>query len=705
MKVVWRGAACLVVYGGLAALIWGSGGVLTDPAHYNVGGGTDPTATMWFLVWWPYAVAHRLNPFISKLVWAPSGVNLTWSTSIPALSALVFPLTSRFGPVVAYNVLSLAAPVLSSLSAYWLCVYLFPSFWPALVGGWIYGFSTYQTAHEMGGHLSLSITFIPPLCVLIFIKRLRGEIGAWRFILTLLALLVLQFLISNEILATMTVFGLAAIVLAGIFGDGTVRRRLFTVTLESGAAFLAAAIAVSPYLYYMFRYDLPHGPLYPPESYCTDLLSFILPNNLVYLHGIVPGLHIGSYSFLSQAWERNAYLSWPVIAIIVLYAGQSLKTSQGRLILSLLAVICLASMGPRLHIMDRATIPLPWAIATHLPLLENALPGRFMLFAFLLVAVIVTAWLATAKAHTSLKLLLVAMAVPLLWPAAYSSSTVSPPFFSDGLYARYLPKNALVMVVPFGEAGGSMLWQAQSGMYFRMAGGWTGPSPPQFRDWPVVKALLIRVLVPPASYQLDAFLGRYEVNAVVVADSDKSPWQPLIAALDANPVHAGGAAVYKVPSRLFEIYRDTTAPDAELAALLTMLRETLNGLNQYVESGGDLHDLSIERLRAKGLIPERGETASLARHRGVPENLEVTALDNNSFVVQAYGLYSTIDRIDQLYGACDARTHAPSPLHIFHVNQDYGSVTLVFDRAGLKRAAASVPETAKAAGDLPRGPR
>jgi hypothetical protein len=249
MRTSWRGAGVLVLYGGLAASTLGLGGVLSDPAHYSVGGGSDPTATMWFLLWWPYAVAHRMNPFISKLVWAPHGVNLTWSTSIPALSVVAFPISYRFGPVVAYNILSLLAPILSGLSAYWFCVYLFPSYWPALVGGWIYGFSTYQTAEEMGGHLSLSVSFIPPLCALIFIKRLRGEIGRWVFVLTLFALLALQFLISNEILAMMTVFGVAAIVLAGMFGDRALRRRLLLPTLESGVSFLCTAVAVAPFLY------------------------------------------------------------------------------------------------------------------------------------------------------------------------------------------------------------------------------------------------------------------------------------------------------------------------------------------------------------------------------------------------------------------------------------------------------------------------
>jgi hypothetical protein len=702
MRTSWRGAAALVLYGGLVALIWGSGGVLSDPRHYNVGGGNDPTATMWFLCWWPYALAHRLNPFISKLVWAPRGVNLTWSTSIPALSALAFPITCRLGPVVAYNVLSLLAPIVSGLSAYWFCSYLVSSYWPAVVGGWIYGFSTYQTAEEIGGHLSLSVSFIPPLCALIFIRRLRNEIGRWGFVLTLFALLAFQFLISNEIFTTMTVFGMAAIVLAGIFGDRALRRRLFILTVESGVSFLCAAVAVAPFLYYMFRYDLPHGPLYPPETYSTDLLGFVLPNNLVYIHAIVPGVHIESYTFLSQAWERNAYITWPVIAMIALYARRNWKSAQGKLILSLLGVIYLASMGPRLHIMDRATIPLPWAVAAHLPLLEHALPGRFMLFVFLVLAVVISAWLAADKVRTSLKLLLVAMTVLLSWPAALTSQTVSPAFFADGLYARYLPRNPLVMVVPYGEAGASMLWQAQSGMYFRMAGGWTGPTPPEFRDWPVVKGLLMGVVVPPAQYQLEAFLGRYQVGAVLVADSDTSAWKPVIATLDPNPAHAGGVTLYKVPRPLFEIFREASANQAEQTALLTMWRETLSAVNRYLESGGDLHDLSIERLRAKGLIPERGETASLARRRGVPENVYVAPAGKDTFVMQAWGLPSTVERIDRLYGAYDCRTRAASPQHIFLVKPDYGSATVVFDRAGLKRATALLSKTANTTDVQPR---
>jgi hypothetical protein len=46
--------------------------------------GVDQPFFIWCLVWWPYALANRLNPFFTKSVFAPAGLNLTWNHSHPA---------------------------------------------------------------------------------------------------------------------------------------------------------------------------------------------------------------------------------------------------------------------------------------------------------------------------------------------------------------------------------------------------------------------------------------------------------------------------------------------------------------------------------------------------------------------------------------------------------------------------------------------
>lgn len=63
-----------------AAAILGFGiPILADFSHSYIGlkGSADPSGYMWFLSWWPYALSHRINPFISKVVWAPRGFNVT----------------------------------------------------------------------------------------------------------------------------------------------------------------------------------------------------------------------------------------------------------------------------------------------------------------------------------------------------------------------------------------------------------------------------------------------------------------------------------------------------------------------------------------------------------------------------------------------------------------------------------------------------
>ncbi len=48
-----------------------------------IGREADPSQMMWLLAWWPYALGHHLNPFLTDYVWAPVGFNFAWMTSIP----------------------------------------------------------------------------------------------------------------------------------------------------------------------------------------------------------------------------------------------------------------------------------------------------------------------------------------------------------------------------------------------------------------------------------------------------------------------------------------------------------------------------------------------------------------------------------------------------------------------------------------------
>ena len=203
-------AAALAVYGVLWVALIGRVAV-TDPAHRCAcPGDSDPATYMWALVWWPHALVHGLNPFVSHVVWVPEGGNVAAAALIPAAAVLVSPITAAFGPIVAYNVLSLLGPVLSAWLTFRLCRYVTGRWGPSLVGGYVFGFSSYVLAHMLG-HPNLILVFLVPAAVHLVLLWLDERVSARRFFLLMTGLITLQFLLSTEVLLTMLTFGAVAL--------------------------------------------------------------------------------------------------------------------------------------------------------------------------------------------------------------------------------------------------------------------------------------------------------------------------------------------------------------------------------------------------------------------------------------------------------------------------------------------------------------
>src|SRR5262249_48919392 len=74
-------AAISIVYFGLP--------LRTHFSDFMIEAGPDASAFAWYLKWWPHALATATNPFVSYQIWAPTGVNLAWTTSIPALALIM----------------------------------------------------------------------------------------------------------------------------------------------------------------------------------------------------------------------------------------------------------------------------------------------------------------------------------------------------------------------------------------------------------------------------------------------------------------------------------------------------------------------------------------------------------------------------------------------------------------------------------------
>jgi len=152
---------------------------------------------------------------------------------------------------------------------------------------------------------------------------------------------------------------------------------------------------------------------------------------------------------------------------------------------------------------------------------NNVLPVRFSLFTALLAAVIVALWTARTRGVLAIALPALAMLVlmPGFWRADYRTTPERWPFFTQGIYKICFPRNENVMVFPYGFMGSSMLWQAESGFWFRMAGGYLQPKPPGYylRE-PVVQELTYTYDIPSPKELLSFARDKHVSRVLSVAN-------------------------------------------------------------------------------------------------------------------------------------------------------------------------------------------
>jgi hypothetical protein len=561
-----RRAEALVAFAGYLVLSIGVFGlpVLADPGGTYVGWGADPTTFMWYLRWWPYAIAHGTNPLFTHLLWAPQGVSLAGANPLPGPSLAAAPITVAAGPVVAYNVLALLAPALSAWAAFILCRHLTNRLWPSVVAGYLFGFSTYELGRILG-HLNLGLVFLVPLFVLLVLRRLEGSVGGRSFVLLVAAVVVGQFLISSEVLLSLTLFGGVALAIGFGVQTPVARRVLATTAGQIALGYGLAGVVLLPYLVAAARSALAHPPIWDfyPTFYSSDLLNLVVPTAITRL-GSGAGAGIAA-RFNGNLSEEIAYLGLPLLVIVLAYGVRDRRTRAAKVLLGTLAVVVVAAMGPRLHVGGRETLWMPWKLVSGLPLLKYALPGRFMLYAFLIAATITALWLARpgrfAWARWGLAVLAVASLAPNIPLGIWQTKVDTPAFFAEGTYRRYLAPGANVLILPFGDRGSSMLWQAQTDMAFRMPEGYVNVvSPESFTAWPVLQTFITGQPSGGLQEQVKGFLGAHRVRDVVVADGTLGPWDDLFGPLDPDPVRTGGVTLYRVPAEVLRDYRHAIPP-------------------------------------------------------------------------------------------------------------------------------------------------
>ena len=78
----------------LLSLIFFGRPVLGHPASTIIArDDIDSSLFLWFFAWWPHALLHGINPFVTHAMFAPEGFNLQWTTPMPGPSVLLAPVT------------------------------------------------------------------------------------------------------------------------------------------------------------------------------------------------------------------------------------------------------------------------------------------------------------------------------------------------------------------------------------------------------------------------------------------------------------------------------------------------------------------------------------------------------------------------------------------------------------------------------------
>jgi len=396
----------------------------------------------------------------------------------------------------------------------------------------------------------MSSVFLLPLVALVVLRYLEGTLDGRGLVLRLGPLLALQFLLSTEVLFTLTfallVAGVAAFVLVA-----PRRARLRALWRPLLGSYLVAAVLVGPLLAYALLH-FQRGSLNEPALFSADLLNVVSPTPLTAVNS--HWARRAATQFVGNSAENGAYLGLPLLAIVAWYAWQGRRRGGARLLVALLVLAVVAELGPNLRVRGATYAPLPWKPLVHLPLLNDVLPARFAVYAALAAAVIAASWVAGRAprwARAALVTAAIVATAPALGHGFWHGSPHRPAFFASGLYRDCLPRDAIVLALPYPSVDGAMLWQADAAFRYRLADAWLSPVVPGGAPDPAVVEALHNDEQPAGGGAAIVELARDDAADVIIVDGEHAePWRTLLTGAGLRGRAAGGVELYAVDGTL-----------------------------------------------------------------------------------------------------------------------------------------------------------
>lgn len=540
------------------------------PATTYVGQGPDPIQQMWGIAWVPYAISHGLDPLFTHFLNQPTGTDILWSAPTALVVTVLWPVTALFGTTVTYDLVITLSLALASFFAFFVIRRWIPGGVVApAVGGLLYGFSPYMTG-QLLGHYNLVLAGVtPPLALMLADEILVRQRLKPRTVGLLAALLaIVQFFIAQEFLLTEVIVGAILAVVLAVTHRDVVRAHLPYVARSIAWAGAPAVVLLAfPAWLQLFGADhvVTPGALHGTDIYVSDPVNFIVPT-VAQLISPQAALNVSSH-FSGNASEWDAYLGIPLILLLVLATVRFWRVPVIRAAGVMALIVAVLSLGPHINIDKHVltAVPLPWWIPAHLPVLDDILPNRMMVYVDLAAAIIVAFTLRLLWILRRSPLLNLAVAVIVLLPLvptapAPTTSITTPAAFASTSPAPIGPgETVLFEPFPSNDYSHAMAWQVSSNFAFRLIGGYIiGPYAPG------VEALQEMIHSIAASYDTSysqplVHVSQEDVTVIltsllalgvddVVVGSDASPGTTLLfdVVFGAQPTTAGGFLIWHV---------------------------------------------------------------------------------------------------------------------------------------------------------------
>jgi hypothetical protein len=451
----------------------------------------DPAQEVWFMAWPAWALTHFANVFFSGVVNMPHGANLLSNTSGTLVGIVMSPVTWLWGPVTATNVALTLAPAVSAWGC-WLAVRRLVT-WKAcaIPAALLYGYSSAIVSGMAFAHVSVLVLAVPPLLfVAVHEIVVRQEKVPWRDGLQLAALILVQFLISPEVLVMCAFLSVIGLLAAAAVGWRQVPARLGYAGQALGiGVFVSVALLAYPAWFGLAGPQSVSGVLFAIAPLSgVPLSGFLLPGAFE----TIGNAYVRFGGYLGRIGPPPNYLGLGAIVVALGSMVAARRKPLAWLLLFLIAVTMWISVGSYLfgapHSWER--IWLPWRYLSDLPVLKEILPDQFAPFIPLFVAFLVAIGLDALLSHLASLAIWTpprARILPGLIASTVTLAVLVPVFVTFDLpftvvptrvptymtqVAPELPPGTVLLTIPFAVSGSTapMLWQAVDGMRFRLAG-------------------------------------------------------------------------------------------------------------------------------------------------------------------------------------------------------------------------------------------